>query len=443
MLYNFIKEKMLQYPNQIISNEDESITYKELIDYAENYGKSLTKEKYGLLFDSDLNTAKALMACLYSNKTAVLLSKRYGVTHTQRIIDTVSLSYLITEEGIVHIADEQEEVEDLSDVALIMCTSGTTGTPKGAMITDNNLITNLIDISNYFCIDSADHILIARPLYHCAVLTGEFLISLIKGLRISFVTEGFVPIKILKRAKELNITVLCGTPTLFFHLSNINLKSREPLVLKNIAVSGECMTKTVSKVMRDSFPNTNIYNVYGLTEASPRVSYLPPEEFDNYSTSVGIPLSSLKAKIVENELLISGDSIMKGYYNNLELTNAIIKDKWLKTGDIAEFDDDGRIYIKCRKDNMIIRAGMNIYPQEIEDTLKENENIYEVLAYGVKDDTVSEKIHIKIVTDLSKPEIYNICKQKLMGYELPDVIEIVAEIPKNASGKVIRNDKRK
>lgn len=438
MLYDFIKEKMLQYPNQIISNEDEIITYKELIDYAENYGKTLIEDKYGLLFDSDLNTAKALMACLYANKTAVLLSKRYGATHTQRIIDTVNLSYLLTEDGIIRIADEQDEVENLSDVALIMCTSGTTGTPKGAMITNNNLITNLIDISSYFCIGSNDHILIARPLYHCAVLTGEFLISLINGVRISFAPEGFEPIKILKRARELNITVLCGTPTLFYHLSIINLKSHEPLALKNIAVSGECMTRTVAKVMRDAFPNAEIYNVYGLTEASPRVSYLPPDEFDSYSNSVGFPLPSLRAKIVDNELLISGNSIMKGYYNNLELTNARIKDKWLHTGDIADIDSDGRIYIKCRKDNMIIRAGMNIYPQEIENVLKENENIYDVLAYGVKSGTVSEKIHIKIVTDLSKAEIYNICKQKLMSYELPDVIEIVAEIPKNASGKVIR-----
>ena len=161
----------------------------------------------------------------------------------------MKLSYLITEEGINKISDEQNECEDLSDVALIMCTSGTTGKPKGAMITHSNLITNLTDISKYFGINDTDHILIARPLYHCAVLTGEFLISLIKGLRISFMTEGFVPTKILKKAKEAEVTVLCGTPTLLYHLSSINLKLKEPLVLKSIAVSGECMTEAVAKVM--------------------------------------------------------------------------------------------------------------------------------------------------------------------------------------------------
>lgn len=439
MLYEFLKDKMLQHPDQVISNDSESITYSELLEYAETFGRTLTEEKYGLLFDSDLDTAKALLACLYANKTAVLLSKRYGEAHIQRIIDTVKLSYLITEEGVNKISDEQDECEDLSGVALIMCTSGTTGKPKGAMITHSNLITNLTDISKYFGINDTDHILIARPLYHCAVLTGEFLISLIKGLRISFMTEGFLPTKILKKAKEAEVTVLCGTPTLLYHLSSINLKLKEPLVLKSIAVSGECMTEAVAKVMRNAFPKTDIYNVYGLTEASPRVSYLPPDEFDNKSTSVGIPLSSLKAKVIDNELLITGNSIMKGYYNNLEATARAKQDGWLHTGDVAELDEQGNIYIKCRKDNMIIRAGMNIYPQEIENALKENENISDVLAYGVKNDTVSEKIHIKVVSSLSKAEIYNICKQKLFSYELPDVIEIVDEIPKNASGKVIRS----
>ena len=221
----------------------------------------------------------------------------------------------------------------------------------------------------------------------------------------------------------------------------MNLKSNEQLVLKNIAVSGECMTQTVAQVMRKAFPNTDIYNVYGLTEASPRVAYLPPSEFDDNPTSVGFSLESLNAKVVDNELLISGNSIMKGYYNNSEATARAKQNEWLHTGDVAEMGKQGRIYIKCRKDNMIIRAGMNIYPQEIENALKENDNITDVLAFGVKNDTVSEKIHIKVVTSLSKAEVYNICKQKLPSYELPDVIDIVDELPRNASGKVIRNAK--
>ncbi len=442
MLYEYLKKRMLQHPNQIISNDKERITYSELLEYAEYFGEKLTKNKYGLLFDSDFDTAKALLACLYANKTAVPLSKRYGKTHVRGIIDAVKLSYLITEDGVQKISGEPNEPEDLSDVALIMCTSGTTGKPKGAMITYSNLLTNLTDILQYFEIDCFDHILIARPIYHCAVLTGEFLASLSKGLRITFMSEGFVPDKILQKAKQVGVTTLCGTPTLMYYLSKINLRVKNPLKLKSIVISGECITRPVAQVIRRAFPDANIYSVYGLTEASPRVSYLTPKEFDDYPTSVGLPLSSLKAKIVDNELLVSGKSIMRGYYNNPETTSGVKKDGWLCTGDIAEIDEQGRIYIKGRKDNMIIRAGMNIYPQEIESVLKDNKSIIDVLAYGVRGDTVGERIAIKVVTKLSKKEVYDICKQKLPGYKLPDVISIVDSLPRNASGKVIRNAKR-
>ena len=439
MLYEFIKQRMLEYPDQIISDGNQVLTYSEMIKQAESLGNQLTEEKYGLLCDSDFNTAIALLACFYARKTAIPLSKKYGDKHISKIIEKTQLAYLITSNGVVRIADAMPESEDLTDVALIMCTSGTTGVPKGAMITEKNLVTNLNDIDKYFRIDRTDHILIARPLYHCAVLTGELLISLLKGLRISFFSEGFIPQRILRVSKEKKITVLCGTPTLLYHLSVLNSKSKDPLCLKIMAVSGECMTWNAAIAIRKAFPEAEIYNVYGLTEASPRACYLPPDEFDQRPLSVGIPLASLEAKIENNELLLKGESIMRGYYNDVDATLCAIRDGWLYTGDIAEYDAQGRVYIKCRRDNMIIRAGMNIYPQEIENALKQDSRIRDVLAFGVKDETVSEKIHINVVTSLSKADVFELCRICLPTYQLPDAIDIVDEIPKNASGKVIRH----
>ena len=127
------------------------------------------------------------------------------------------------------------------------------------------------------------------------------------------------------------------------------------------------------------------------------------------------------------------------YYNDVDATLCAIRDGWLYTGDIAEYDEQGRVYIKCRRDNMIIRAGMNIYPQEIENALKQDSRIRDVLAFGVKDETVSEKIHINVVTSLSKSDVFELCRSCLPTYQLPDAIDIVDEIPKNASGKVIRH----
>ena len=439
MLYEFIRHRMLEHSDQIISDGRKTLTYSEVLECAEVLGNQLTEEKYGLLCDSDFDTAISLLACFYARKTAIPLSKKYGDKHISRIIEKAQIAHLITSSGVIRIADTMPESEDLTDVALIMCTSGTTGKPKGAMITEKNLVTNLNDIEKYFQINNTDHILIARPLYHCAVLTGELLISLMKGLQISFFSEGFIPQRILSVAKDKKITVLCGTPTLFYHLAALNSKSKTPLSLRVIVVSGECMTQKAAESIRSAFAETKIYNVYGLTEASPRACYLLPEEFDQRPLSVGVPLASLEAKIEDNELLLKGGSIMKGYYNDPDATAKSIRNGWLYTGDIAECDDQGRVYIKCRRDNMIIRSGMNIYPQEIENALKQDERISDVLAFGVKNDTVSEKIHIKVVTTLSKSDVFEVCKNCLAAYELPDVINIVDEIPKNASGKVIRN----
>ena len=440
MLYEYIKRRMLEHPDQLVSDGIKTLTYFEILERAEALGTQLTEEKYGLLCDSDFDTAISLLACFYARKTAVPLSIKYGDKHISRIIEKVQIAHLITSSGVVGISDTTPEPEDLTDVALIMCTSGTTGKPKGAMITEKNLVTNLNDIEKYFQINNTDHILIARPLYHCAVLTGELLISLVKGLQISFFSEGFIPQRIASSAKDKKITVLCGTPTLFYHLAALNSKSKNPLVLRVIVVSGECMTQKAAESIRRAFANSKIYNVYGLTEASPRACYLSPEEFDLKPLSVGIPLASLKAKIEDNELLLKGSSIMRGYYNDPDATAKAIRNGWLYTGDFAEHDESGLVYIKSRRDNMIIRSGMNIYPQEIENALMQDERIRDVLAYGEKNGTVSEKIHIKVVSALCKSDVFEVCRKHLSSYQLPDVIDIVDEIPKNASGKVIRNE---
>lgn len=439
MLYQYLKEQMLKYPNKTLLEDGHSITYNQLLEEAEEMGKGFCKHKYGILCKSGLNTAKAVMACLSAGKTAVLLSLRYGEKHYKKITELCQLSYIITEDRVIQISSPTEEAEDLSDVSFILCTSGTTGIPKGAMITSENLIANLSDIGKYFRITHKDRILITRPLYHCAVLTGEFLISLINGLDIVFDGGEFNPPRLLREIREKQITVTGSTPTSFYYLCNIVNRSSKKIDLRSAVVSGECMTPVVAKCMRDAMPDTDIYHVYGLTEASPRVSYLSPELFDTYPTSVGRPLASLQAKIVENELMIKGKSVMKGYYRNPQATQAAFSDGWLRTGDIVQMNEKGFLYIKSRKDDMIIRGGMNIYPQEIENALRQKRFIEDLMAYGKRDGKVGQKIHLDVVSEsLSKMDVMKLCKEHLSPYQYPDEIHFVPNIPKNASGKVIR-----
>ena len=165
---------------------------------------------------------------------------------------------------------------------------------------------------------------------------------------------------------------------------------------------------------------------------------MPYDLFEKNPTSVGIPLDSVEIRIDNNELLIKSSSVMQGYYKNQELTDHVIANGWLHTGDIAEIKN-GLLYIKCRKDNMMIRAGMNIYPQDIESVLKKDDRIKEALAYGVQDKTVGERIILKVIaSDLSTAEVFKICRDKLPSYQYPDRIEIVDHLEHTISGNLLR-----
>ncbi len=451
MLWDYLKEKMLLYPQKHISECNAKLTFEETVVFAQEFAKQLTASCYAILCQSELATALAILSCFAANVTAVPMSYKYGETHCKRILQKIHPPFIITDiGGELHVVDVDtgEFVPRQDPPSLIMCTSGTTGMPKGVMLSEENILTNILDIDKYFQLNSQDQILIARPLYHSAVLSGEFLFSLTKGLEILFYSGDFHPLELSKLIKQHKITVMCGTPTMFQILSRF---SKEKNVnLKKIALSGECLSADTAKHIQQAFSDAKIYHVYGLTEASPRVSYLPPELFYKHPTSVGFPLRSVEIKVVDKngrpqcvnrvgELWVKGKNIMLGYYNEPERTQAVLQDGWLCTGDLAFLDQNGLLYIKCRKDDMIIRAGMNIYPQEIEMILKEDPRVEEVLAYGIYNKFSGEAVGLQIKGKFNHiDDILRLCKEKLPPYEQPVKVKIVEEIPKNGSGKMIR-----
>ena len=201
----------------------------------------------------------------------------------------------------------------------------------------------------------------------------------------------------------------------------------------------------------NAFPKANIYHVYGLTEACPRVSYLPPDMFNKYADCVGIPLRSVSLKIISSEgqptcaneigmLWVKGENVMTGYYNNPQKTSELMKSGWLCTGDLALINDIGLLKIIGRSDNLIIKGGMNIYPQEIESALKTDLRVREVYAYGHNDEKFGVQIVLNVVGDFSNTEeVKELCRMSLPTYQIPTRINLLNEIPKNASGKIIRS----
>lgn len=454
-LWTYIKEHMLANPDQKICENGEALSFEETVIWAEEFSKKLRGfHSCAVLCSSEMAAAMSLLACFAAGVTAVPLSMRYGALHCNKILKTVSPDAIIMDTdsriAVYRIPDSQY-IPPEQHPALIMCTSGTTGNPKGAMLSERNIRTNVSDIADYFAMDRGDTILIARPLYHCAVLTGEFLTALVRGANVRFYSEQFHPTKMLALIEQYQITVFCGTPTLLTIMARFHRQSNTE-TLRLICISGECMSADAGLKILAAFPACKIYHIYGLTEACPRVSYLPPEYFRDYPDCVGIPLKSVSVRIIDsagrlcgkNEegiLYVKGNNVMLGYYREPEKTGEVLKDGWLCTGDIALINSAGFLKIKGRNDDLIIKSGMNIYPAEVEAVLKQDPRVKEVLVYGICN-PLGTQIGMKIVGDFaSVDEVKQFCFRVLPPFQVPSAIELLDALPKNGSGKVIRRSR--
>ena len=450
-LWKYLKNRMQNNLGQKICEADAAMSYEEMIIFAEEFAKKLNGIKCcAVLCQSQMAAGMALLSTFAAGVTALPLSQRYGEQHCCKILDAISPDAVITDSGgrfqIIRIEDSAYIQSDIRS-ALIMCTSGTTGSPKGAVLTQTNLLTNISDIALYFDMDPSDTILITRPLYHCSVLTGEFLTALVKGVKIRFYSGAFNPEIILKLLEDYNITAFCGTPTLLSMMARFKRKTYD---LKHISISGECMSFETGTRIAEAFPSADIYHAYGLTEACPRVSYLPPHMFRKYADFAGVPLRSVSLKILSDGgsevkkgeigmLWVKGDNVMQGYYNNPEKTSEVLKDGWLCTGDLALFNKQGLLKIIGRSDDLIIKAGMNIYPQEIESALRTDPRVRDLYVCGRYDDKFGVQIALNIAGDFSDiSEVKALCRICLPAYQMPSKIYLRQSIPKSGFGKIVR-----
>ena len=449
-LWEYIRSRMMEHPDQLICEGEASMTYEELCIYAETHAKQLADPYYGILCKSEMASAMALLSCIAAGKPAIPLPVRYGEEYYIKIWKRAEPSCIITDFGgnlhEIPISPETYPEPPQEDTAVILFTSGSTGTPKGVMLSEENLISNISSIGTYFPIGKDDTILIARPLYHSSVLTGEFLLSLCKGAKIVFSSEPFQPLNILTLMKQHRVTVYGSTPTLLATLSRF-IRKQDDLSIRYLSVSGECMTEGMAKAIRKGFPNADVYCGYGLSEASPRVAYLPAYLFDYFPTATGIPVPSVELCLLDKEgniiqgameigeLLVQGPNVMQGYFDDEERTKCVLKDGWLYTGDLAYWDYSGMLCVQGRKDDMIIRAGMNVYPVEIENTLSTDPRVKDVLVYGYKKGDTQE-IGMKICGEFSNmEEVLELCRKELPSFQIPSKIELVDETEVFSGGK--------
>lgn len=416
-LWEYLKSKMECYGDKV-AFANSGVTYKDLI----NISDSSSNESRLVLCEGESREEQALaiLRCIAEGNIAVPVTKEYGTKNYEYIRRVVEMDVPYVTRN---------------DLAFLMFTSGTTGNPKGVMLTRENIISNLQYIGTYFDLSGFETICVARPLVHIAVLTGEILYALCCGLTIYFYEEAFMPQRLLTYFIQNEIDVFCATPTLYQTLALISKNKAFPV--KVGVLSGEVLTSRTSENIANAFPKTKFYNVYGLTEHSPRVSALLPDDFAKKPGSVGKTIGDVQLKIVDGELCVKSASVMKGYYLDETKTVEKIRGGWLFTGDRAHFDDDGYLYIDGRKDGMIIKAGINVYPEEIENAVKENPEIIDCLVFGELTDA-GMVICMKYVGGLEIKELRKRLIGRLNPNIIPNKIEKVEELARTASGKKLR-----
>ena len=349
---------------------------------------------------------------------------------------------------------KRSESLDPDDVINMQYTSGTTGFPKGVMLTHSNLIGNALSLAQCMNLSTDDCMCIPVPFFHCFGCVLGTLTCMVSGTTMAPVVA-FNPVDVLETIQASKCTALHGVPTMFIaEFEEMDKKHYEVSTLRTGIMAGAtCPVELMKRVIKD-MTATEMTIVYGQTEASPGITQTRKEDnLEIKTTTVGRALPNVEVKIVDpgtgkempvneqGELCSRGYHVMKGYYKMPEATaQAIDEDGWLHTGDLATMDEKGYCKITGRIKDMIIRGGENIYPREIEEFLYTNPKVKDVQVVGVASEKYGEEVaayvQLKPGEKSSEEEIKAFCKDKIAFHKIPRFVFFIDEYPATASGKI-------
>lgn len=340
------------------------------------------------------------------------------------------------------------------DLALLQYTGGTTGSPKGVMLTHKNIISNatMCDAWLYNTTRGEETVMGIIPLFHVYGLTTVLILSVMQGNRMVLLPK-FDPETALKTISKQKPTLFPGAPTLYIGLMNHPDIEKYDLSSIEACLSGSAPLPVEVQEKFEKITGGKLVEGYGLTETSP-VTHSNLVWGERVKGSIGLPYPDTDCKIFRSgtteevphgeigEIAIQGPQVMKGYWNRPEDTAATIVDGWLLTGDLGYMDEDGHFFIVDRKKDMIIAGGFNIYPREIEEVLYEHEAIQECVVAGIPDpyrgETVKAYIVLKEGYTVTEEEFNSYCREHLASYKVPRIYEFRTELPKTAVGKILR-----
>ncbi|MDX1479844.1 MAG: AMP-binding protein [Saprospiraceae bacterium] len=381
----------------------------------------------------------------------------FAVRHIRRMVPKYDIPNVVRFSEAVKTGRKftLKSFEDPPDRVIIhQYTGGTTGVSKGAMLTNRNLVSNMLQIKavllNNFK-DGEEIALSPLPMYHIFAFAVNCLAMMAAGaLTVMVVNPRDLP-TVMKEFKRYKINLMTGVNTLFNALLNHADFASLDFSSLRITVGGGMAVQNPVALKWHEVTGCHLTQGYGLTETSP-VASVNPVDGSGQLGSIGMPVPSTDMRIVDEqgtvlgidevgEIQIKGPQVMKGYYQKPEETATVIRDGWFSTGDIGKMNADGYFYIVDRKKDMILVSGFNVYPNEIEEVVAAHPKVLEAAAIGIPDEKSGEVVKLFVVKkdkSLTKEEIINHCREGLTGYKVPKEVEFRKTLPKTNVGKILR-----
>ena len=351
-------------------------------------------------------------------------------------------------------ADAFPEISQ-DDIAQIIYTSGTTGKPKGVMLRHRNLVANTESIIQYLSLNEKERVMAVLPFFYS--YGNSVMLTHIAAGGTLVVNQSFLyPNVILDEMVKYKVTGFSGVPSSFAILLNRSALQKYSFPsLRYLTQAGAAMAPQLAERLKEVFPGVKIFIMYGQTEASARLSYLPPEDLDRKSGSIGRAIPGVTLLLLDKkgspvkegdvgEIVASGENVMAGYWQCPEETAEVLRSEGLWTGDLARMDEEGYLFMVSRKSDMIKSGSHRISPKEIEEIIHEHEGVHEVAVVGQEDEILGETIKACVVlkSDIqcTPKELTLHCRRNLPPFKVPQEIVILEDLPKTATGKIRKVD---
>lgn len=447
--------------------EQQTLDYRALCERIEGIATHLRAQgvvegqHVALLMHNHSAFVESLYAIWTLGAVAVPLNPDYTATELTYILNDGDVTYAIVESSEKIGTLAHTTIEELSRVksctpgnwhvvdenlALILYTSGTTGKPKGTMLTHHNLYSNARDVAQFFHYENTDTVIVTLPLFHVFALTVVLNAPLFVGAKL-IILPRFSPVVVLETIAREQATLFAGVPLMYNYM--VQTASTHDLSSLRLAISGGSpLPRAIHEKFAEAF-HVSIAEGYGLSEASPVTCFNPIGRAKIGTVGTAIPHVDIKiidegftevAKGHIGELVVRGPNVMVGYYKNPAETAKAFANDYLRTGDLAFVDHEGYVTIIDRKKDLILVGGYNVYPKEVEEVLYSHEKIKEVAVVGKRSAQLDEEVVAFVVSDeaLDEEALKAYCKERLVRYKCPAHIRQIPMLPKNSTGKILK-----